>query len=150
MRRSKSPKQAQRFLIYSRNSQRHSRRDFTDSLLSPIVLYAATLPPLERRSSKHLHSTSQSEWLSLHLWLPASALCLLALTLSMLVQRVIGRLIPDATRWLGLQIPLLRAPAACWCVRQMVESTLTSQVMRLSEASPMSIFDTPNSVKPGQ
>jgi hypothetical protein len=28
-------------------------------------------------------------------------------------QRVIGRLDGDPTRWFGLQIPLLRAPAAC-------------------------------------
>jgi transposase len=28
-------------------------------------------------------------------------------------QRVIGRLLTDSTRWFGLQIPLLRAPAAC-------------------------------------
>ena len=31
--------------------------------------------------------------------------------------------------WLGLQIPLLRAPAACWCARATVESTDTSQVI---------------------
>jgi hypothetical protein len=31
--------------------------------------------------------------------------------------------------WLLLQIPLFRAPAACWCARAMLESTLTSQVI---------------------
>jgi len=30
---------------------------------------------------------------------------------------------------LGLQIPLFRAPAACWCARAIVESTDTSQVI---------------------
>ena len=46
-------------------------------------------------------------------------------------QRVIGRLVTvhPAGR-LDLQIPLLRAPAACWCARATVESTLTSQTMR--------------------
>jgi hypothetical protein len=41
---------------------------------------------------------------------------------------VIGRLDPADTagRFL-LQIPFLGAPAACWCARAMVESTLTSQ-----------------------
>jgi hypothetical protein len=39
---------------------------------------------------------------------------------------MIGRL--GAGR-LSLQIPLLRAPAACWCARSIVESTLTSQVI---------------------
>jgi hypothetical protein len=43
---------------------------------------------------------------------------------------MIGRLDPaDAAGWLLLQIPLLGAPAACWCARAMVESTLTSQVI---------------------
>jgi len=32
-------------------------------------------------------------------------------------------------RRLGLRIPLFRAPAACWCARATVESTLTSQVI---------------------
>ena len=31
--------------------------------------------------------------------------------------------------WLHLQIPLFRAPAACWWARTTVESTLTSQVI---------------------
>jgi hypothetical protein len=42
---------------------------------------------------------------------------------------VIGRLITDTARRFGLQIPLLRAPAACWWARATVESTLTSQVI---------------------
>jgi len=33
---------------------------------------------------------------------------------------------------LDLQIPLLRAPAACWCARAIVESTEMSQVIRPS------------------
>ncbi|MEO3793222.1 hypothetical protein ABGB14_23670 [Nonomuraea sp. B10E15] len=40
-------------------------------------------------------------------------------------QRMIGRFETLAAGRLGLQIPLLRAPAACWCARVMVESTLT-------------------------
>jgi hypothetical protein len=39
---------------------------------------------------------------------------------------MIGRL--GAGR-LSLQIPFLRAPAACWCARAIVGSTLTSQVI---------------------
>jgi len=42
---------------------------------------------------------------------------------------VIGRLVIDAAGRLGLQIPLFRAPAACWCARATVESTDTSQVI---------------------
>lgn len=42
---------------------------------------------------------------------------------------MIGRLVPDAAGWLGLQIPLFRAPAACWWARALVESTDTSQVI---------------------
>jgi hypothetical protein len=30
---------------------------------------------------------------------------------------------------LGLQVPLFRAPAACWCARTTAESTLTSQAI---------------------
>ena len=41
-------------------------------------------------------------------------------------QPVIGGL---AAGRLGLQIPLFRAPAACWCARVTVESTDTSQVI---------------------
>jgi hypothetical protein len=41
---------------------------------------------------------------------------------------IIGFGIDPAGR-LGLQIPLLRAPAACWCARATVESTLMSQVI---------------------
>ena len=44
-------------------------------------------------------------------------------------QAVIAGLGIDAAGRLGLQIPLLRAPAACWCARATVESTLTSQVI---------------------
>src|SRR5512132_3320611 len=44
-------------------------------------------------------------------------------------QRVIGRLLAHPTGRLGLQVPLLRAPAACWCARATDESTLTSQVI---------------------
>jgi hypothetical protein len=42
---------------------------------------------------------------------------------------VIGRLDDDPAGRLDLQIPLLRAPAACWWARVIVESTLTSQTM---------------------
>jgi hypothetical protein len=35
----------------------------------------------------------------------------------------------DPTGRFGLQVPLFRAPAACWCARTTVESTLTSQVI---------------------
>src|SRR5262245_20168969 len=45
-------------------------------------------------------------------------------------QRMIGRLVVDPTGWFGLQVPLFLAPAACWCDRAVVESTLTSQVIR--------------------
>ena len=41
-------------------------------------------------------------------------------------QPMIGRLF---TGRLGLQIPLFRAPAACWCARATVKSTDTSQVI---------------------
>jgi hypothetical protein len=43
---------------------------------------------------------------------------------------VIIRLVCDPARGFGLQIPLFRAPAACWCARAAVESTLTSQQIR--------------------
>jgi hypothetical protein len=42
---------------------------------------------------------------------------------------MISRLVIDAAGRLGLQVPLLRAPAACWCARATVESTETSQVI---------------------
>jgi hypothetical protein len=42
---------------------------------------------------------------------------------------MVGGLDAHPTRRLYLQIPLLRAPAACWCARAIVESTLTSQVI---------------------
>jgi hypothetical protein len=44
-------------------------------------------------------------------------------------QAVIGRLGGYPAGRLGLQVPLLRAPAACWCARANVESTDTSQVI---------------------
>jgi hypothetical protein len=44
-------------------------------------------------------------------------------------QAMIGRLVIDAAGRLGLQVPLFRAPAACWCARAIVESTETSQVI---------------------
>jgi hypothetical protein len=44
-------------------------------------------------------------------------------------QAMVSRLAGDPARGLGLQVPLLRAPAACWCARATVESTLTSQVI---------------------
>jgi hypothetical protein len=44
-------------------------------------------------------------------------------------QAVIIRLVLDPGGRLGLQIPLFRAPAACWCARATVESTETSQVI---------------------
>lgn len=56
-------------------------------------------------------------------------------------QPVVGGLDIDAAGWLYLQIPLLRAPAACWCARVIVESTLTSQVIRpLASALACSSF----------
>uniref|UniRef100_UPI0035B4B8EB hypothetical protein n=1 Tax=Streptomyces sp. MSC1_001 TaxID=2909263 RepID=UPI0035B4B8EB len=36
----------------------------------------------------------------------------------------------DAAGRLDMQIPLLRAPAACWCARAILESTEMSQVIR--------------------
>jgi hypothetical protein len=49
---------------------------------------------------------------------------------SRLPQRVISRLwVSYPAGWFLLRIPFLRAPAACWCARAMVESTLTSQVI---------------------
>jgi hypothetical protein len=45
-------------------------------------------------------------------------------------QRVLDRLDTANTAGrLGLQIPPFGAPAACWCARAMVVSTLTSQVI---------------------
>ena len=43
--------------------------------------------------------------------------------------RPVGGLVLDAAGRLGLQVPLFRAPAACWCARATVESTETSQVI---------------------
>lgn len=43
---------------------------------------------------------------------------------------MVGRLDADAAGWFLLQVPLFTAPAACWWVRQTVESTFTSQVIR--------------------
>jgi hypothetical protein len=40
---------------------------------------------------------------------------------------MIRRLRHDPTWWFSLQIPFLRAPAACWWARAIVESTDTSQ-----------------------
>jgi len=51
-------------------------------------------------------------------------------------QRVIVGLGRDPARRLCLQIPLFRAPAACWCARVIVESTLTSQVTRPAASAP--------------
>jgi signal transduction histidine kinase len=48
---------------------------------------------------------------------------------------VIVRLLAHTAGRLGLQIPLFRAPAACWCARQTVESTLTSHVIRPAAAA---------------
>lgn len=45
-------------------------------------------------------------------------------------EAVVVRLGVDPAGRLALQIPFLRAPAACWWARQTVESTLTSQVIR--------------------
>jgi hypothetical protein len=43
---------------------------------------------------------------------------------------VVGRLAGTGPAGrLGLQIPLFRAPAACWCAREMAESTDTSQLI---------------------
>jgi hypothetical protein len=42
---------------------------------------------------------------------------------------VVGLDVDPAGRLL-LQIPLLRAPAACWCARAIVESTLMAHVIR--------------------
>jgi hypothetical protein len=44
-------------------------------------------------------------------------------------QPVVGRLDVYSARFLPLQVPLWHAPAACWWARQMVESTLTCQVI---------------------
>jgi hypothetical protein len=43
---------------------------------------------------------------------------------------MIRRLRHDPTWWFSLQIPFLRAPAACWWARAMVESTDTSRLIR--------------------
>ncbi len=43
---------------------------------------------------------------------------------------MIRRLRHDPTWWFSLQIPFLRAPAACWWARAIVESTDTSQLIR--------------------
>jgi hypothetical protein len=48
---------------------------------------------------------------------------------------MIGRLDGDATGRFRPVDPLLRAPAACWWARALVESTLTSQVMRPAESA---------------
>lgn len=42
---------------------------------------------------------------------------------------MVGRLDGNPAGRFDLQIPLLRAPAACWCARAIVESTLTSHTM---------------------
>lgn len=47
---------------------------------------------------------------------------------------VVARLGGDAAGRLLLQVPLFRAPAACWWARTMVESTLISQVITLASA----------------
>jgi hypothetical protein len=44
-------------------------------------------------------------------------------------QAVTGRLVIDAAGRAGLQIPLFRAPGACWCAHATVASTHTSQVI---------------------
>lgn len=41
----------------------------------------------------------------------------------------------DATRWLDLQVPFLRAPAACWWALATVESTEISQVISPSASA---------------
>ena len=41
---------------------------------------------------------------------------------------IVGFVLGTAGRF-GLQVPLFRAPAACWCARATVESTETSQVI---------------------
>lgn len=43
---------------------------------------------------------------------------------------MVGRFVVDASGWINLQIPFLRAPAACWWARQTVESTEISHVIR--------------------
>src|SRR5439155_23000139 len=48
---------------------------------------------------------------------------------------VVGRLLIDPARRLLLEVPPFRAPAACWCARLTVESTLTSQVIRPSASA---------------
>ena len=48
---------------------------------------------------------------------------------------VIIRLDVDPTRRFTLVSPFLRAPAACWCARATVESTLTSQVINPSASA---------------
>jgi hypothetical protein len=50
-------------------------------------------------------------------------------------ERVIGGLDGDSTRRLALEVPLLRAPAACWCALATVASTLTSQVIKPSASA---------------
>jgi hypothetical protein len=45
-------------------------------------------------------------------------------------EAVVVRLDGDAAGRLLLQVPLFRAPRACWCARQTVESTLMSRVIR--------------------
>lgn len=52
-------------------------------------------------------------------------------------ESVVGRLVLDAAGFVPLQIPLLRAPAACWWARATVESTLTSQVIRPCASAPV-------------
>jgi hypothetical protein len=37
--------------------------------------------------------------------------------------------------WFDLQIPLFRAPAACWCARVIVESTDTSHTINPSASA---------------
>jgi len=55
-------------------------------------------------------------------------------------QGVVGRLGVHPAGRFGLQIPFFRAPAACWCARAIVESTLTSQVISpAASARPCSL-----------
>ncbi|MBM7494111.1 hypothetical protein JOD64_005333 [Micromonospora luteifusca] len=50
-------------------------------------------------------------------------------------QGVIGRFGAYPAGRLLLQVPLLRAPAACWCTRAIVEPTDTSQAIRPAAAA---------------
>lgn len=50
-------------------------------------------------------------------------------------ESMVGRFGVDAAGRFSLESPLFRAPAACWCARAMVESTLTSQVISPSASA---------------